>query len=146
MSARANRWMTVVSIVVVAAVFWAAIGWPLLSIQLRLRRNTAIANRIVESLHERFPGAKFRGNVSYENEVVYITAITGLEPKQRTDVELWLIRMKSDQRIAPEIWLRFGDSAWEPENTIKIGLGEPSPSLEFNPSHVSTAQSPNHRP
>jgi hypothetical protein len=101
-------------------VLFGGIGWPLVSIQLRLWRNGAIATRLVESLRTRFPGADFRRGASYQREVIYIGVRGGLGPESRSEVEKWLRRLKAEQRIAPEIWLRFPDTSAEEKDTTKI--------------------------
>lgn len=97
---------------------FAGIGWPLISIQLRLWRNGAIAAQLVESVRVRFPGAEFHGAASYEREVVYISVVGELDPESRLDVEEWLRRLKAEQRIAPAIWLRFPESIGEEKDEI----------------------------
>lgn len=105
---------------IVALVLFVGIGWPLISIQLRLWRNGAIAAQLVESLRARFPGAEFRGTASYEREVVYIHVVGGLDPDSRPEVEQWLRRLKSEQQIAPAIWLMFPEFTGEEKDAIKI--------------------------
>lgn len=94
--------------------------WQIVSIQLRLSRNGAIAHRLVESLHARFPGVAFRGGASYESEVIYITVSDRVDEATREDVERWLRGQKIEQKIVPTIWLRFSDDAVD-DNTIRIG-------------------------
>jgi hypothetical protein len=106
--------------VLLVSILLACFILPLVNIQLRLWRNGAIATRLVDSLRAEFPGAKFRGNVSYEREVVYINVLSGLAPEHRRDVEQLLRRLKAEQRIAPAIWLWFPENIGEAEHAIKI--------------------------
>jgi hypothetical protein len=81
--------------------------WPLVSIQLRLSRNGKIAQQLVHSLEARFPGINFRGAANYEREVIYISVADRLDEATRLDVERWLREQKIEQKITPQIWLRF---------------------------------------
>jgi hypothetical protein len=92
-------------------------AWPLVNIQLRLSRNGAIAAQLVESLRDRFPDADFRGTASYEQEVIYITVVGGLNKSSRQDVEQWLRRQKTERKIAPAIWLKFSDDIHDQDIT-----------------------------
>jgi hypothetical protein len=105
---------------IVILVLFAGVGCPLISIQLRLWRNGAIAAQLVESLRVRFPGAEFRGIASYEREVIYIQVLGGLRMESRSEVEQLLRGFKSEQRIAPEIWLEFPEFSGEEKDAIKI--------------------------
>lgn len=100
-------------IALLTLVFFACLIWPLVDIQLRHWRNGAIAARLVESLQARFPAARFNGAASYDLEVNYISARSGVDPESRPDVEQWLRQLKADQRITPAIWLRFTDASDE---------------------------------
>lgn len=119
MSARSSRLIRVLPGALVVLALFGGLVWPLVSIQLRLSRNGAIAARLVESLRTRFPGADFRGTASYEQEVIYVSVVGDLDPASRPDVGQWLRRLKAEQGIAPEIWLRFSDTG-EGKDTIKI--------------------------
>ena len=119
MTAR-HWWLTRVVPSVLLLGLAATLAWPLVGIQLRLSRNRAVAAQLVESLHSRFPEVSFRGNVAYNREVVYITAINALDETARQSVEQWLRRLKAEQGIAPTILLRFSDSIGEEKDMIKI--------------------------
>src|SRR5262249_36329362 len=93
--------------------------WPLVSIQLRLSRNGAISRQLVQSLQAQFPGVSFSGAASYEREVIYILVAGQIDEPTRRDVEQWLRGCKTEQRILPEIWLRFDDDC-DDSSTIKI--------------------------
>jgi hypothetical protein len=100
----------------VGALFFFAslpIVWSLVTIQIRLSRNVPIARGLAASLQAQFPGITARGAASYESERIYITVVSGLDPRSRHEVEQWLCRQKEEQKIAPAIWLRFGDDAQE---------------------------------
>lgn len=113
------RWPPSLTILLVLLVIAAPFIWTLASIQLRLSRNGAIANRLVESLHARFPGLDIRGVASYEREVLYISVIGHVEEAPRQDIEQWLRGQKDEQKIAAVIWLRVLDDADE-VNTIRM--------------------------
>lgn len=115
-----RRWIHVLLAVIVVVFLCGGIAYPLVSIELRLWRNRAIAARLVESLRTRFPAARFRGNVSYEREVIYISVLSEPDPESRPDIERWLRGFKSGQGIAPEIWLLFPDSTGEEKDVTKI--------------------------
>jgi hypothetical protein len=91
---------------------------PLVSIQLRLARNGKIAHQLVQSLETRFPGIRVRGAASYEREVIYLSVGNHLDEAARTEVERWLREQKTEQTIAPQIWLRFEDDAFDQEIII----------------------------
>lgn len=114
-----RRWLHFLAIAL-AVLGAAPFVWQIVSIQLRLSRNGAIAQRLVESLHARFPGVAFRGGASYESEVIYITVVELVDEATRGDVERWLRGQKIEQKIVPEIWLRFSDDTVD-DNTIRIG-------------------------
>jgi hypothetical protein len=114
-----RRWLRFLLMVLVVLVVVVFLVWPIVSIQLRLSRNGAIAHRLVESLHARFPGITFQGAASYEREIIYITVVNHVDEASRRDVEQWLREEKNEQKIVPEIWLRFSDDSVD-DNTIRM--------------------------
>src|SRR4051794_20349285 len=90
MLSRSSRVISALPGVLAILVFVGAVGWPLLSIQLRLLRNGAIASDLVELLHLRFPDAEFRGVASYDREVISIVVVSGLDPKDFPNVEQYV--------------------------------------------------------
>ncbi len=84
-----------------------AITWPIVSIPLRLSRNGAIAADLVATLHADYPGVRFRGSASYEQEVIYISVVEGSDKIDRKDLERWLREKRIDDNIAPAIYLTF---------------------------------------
>lgn len=108
-----RRWFGRFLLALVLAVPLVTIVYPLVSIQLRLSRNGALARSLVESLNDRFPEAVFRGGASYEREVIYITALGRLEDSRRREVEQWLRDKKAEQRILPEIYLDFSNEGFD---------------------------------
>ena len=81
--------------------------WPVISIQLRLKRNGAIARQLKDALHAQFPAVNFRGTANYESEVVYIMVDEQVEETIRSKIEEWLRKEKTKQAIKPLIELRF---------------------------------------
>ena len=92
---------------VVAVAVLVFLAWTPVSIQLRLSRNGAVAQRLVESLRARFPGVNFRGAASYEREVIYISVVDHVEEAIRSEVEQVLHQEKAEHCLEPEIRLRF---------------------------------------
>jgi hypothetical protein len=113
-----RKWLGICFVVVVVVALLIGFVWPLVSIQLRLPRNGAIAHQLVDSLHVRYPGTGFRGVASYESEVVYIRVVGRLDEAKRQDVERWLRRQKAERQIAPVISLRF-ENDFEKEIVIR---------------------------
>jgi|SRR5579871_236991 len=109
------RTLTILIIVIVASVVW-----QIVSIQLRLSRNRAIADRLVESLHSRFPDITFHGGPSYEREVIYININEHLDKATKREIEQWLRQQKAEQKIAPEIELRFSEDYVDESSPIRI--------------------------
>jgi hypothetical protein len=120
MSSRSRRLILALPITFVILCVFGVIGWPLIEIQFRLWRNGAIGTELVESLHERFPGAKFRATASYQREVVYIRVLGGLHPESRPDVEKMLLKLKAEESIAPSIWLLWPEFTGEEKDAIKF--------------------------
>jgi hypothetical protein len=81
--------------------------WPVVGIWLRLHRNQPIAQRLVRSLQDRFPGMSVGGGASYREELVSLVVRDHLDEKGRNSVENWLRAKKAEQKIAPQIRLRF---------------------------------------
>ena len=106
--------------VLLVSILLGALILPVVNIQLRLWRNGAIATRLVHSLRTQFPEAKFRGNVSYERELVYINVLSELAPERRRDVEQFLRRLKAEQGIAAAIWLWFPENIGQAKDAIII--------------------------
>ena len=91
--------------VVILAFAWA-VG-VFVTIQLRLARNGAVAQAIVEALHNDYPGVRFRGGASYERETICISVVEGQDKLDREDLDRWLRAKRIDERIQPVIWLTF---------------------------------------
>ena len=81
--------------------------WPVIGIQLRLKRNGAIARQLKDALHAQFPTVNFRGAANYESEVVYIMVDEQVEETIRSKIEEWLRNEKTKRAIKPVIELRF---------------------------------------
>jgi hypothetical protein len=114
-----RRWLRFLLIALVVLGIVVFLVWPLVSIQLRLSRNGAIARQLVQSLQARFPGISFGGAASYESEVIYIHVADRVDEPTRRDIEQWLRGQKTEQKILPEVWLRFADD-FDDSNTIKM--------------------------
>ena len=96
-----------------------AITWPIVSVPLRLSRNGAIAAGLVAALHADYPGVRFRGSASYEQEVIYISVVEGSDKIDRKDLERWLREKRIDERIEPVLWLTFNGGI--DDQSTKIG-------------------------
>jgi hypothetical protein len=110
------------AIFVIALLAFVIIGgfiWPLVSIQLRLSRNGRIAHQLVESLQARFPKSEFGGAASYEREIIYIQVRNRLNQGERREIETWLREQKNEQKIAPQIWIRFLEDKEDNDIIIK---------------------------
>jgi hypothetical protein len=94
------------------------VTWHLADIQLRISRNGKVAQQLVESLEARFPGIRFRGAVSYEREVIYISVVNRLDEADREEVERWLREQQIEHRITPQIWLRL--ESGDPDKVVVI--------------------------
>lgn len=99
---RLVKWLPIGFVLFVVGFF----VWQVVTIQLRLWRNGAIASQVAQSLRERFPGVDARGGASYEREVIYI-GVYGVDNRKRPEIAEWLRAHKQERKIAPEIWLRF---------------------------------------
>lgn len=94
-------------LLVVAIILCGLVLWQLLQIQLRLSRNGAIARQLASSLREKYAGVEFRGNASYEREVVYLTVGEGFDQARLEELERWLRNQKTERGIGAAIWLQL---------------------------------------
>jgi|SRR5579884_1154999 len=108
-----------IGVIAVLILLIISLIWQYVEIDHRLSRNGKIARQLVEALEIRFPGSEFGGAASYEREIIYIHVRNHLDESKRQDVETWLRKQKNEQKIEPQIWLRFDQDTGDNDIIIK---------------------------